>query len=63
MKKNQSSDMVGEQHRRLVEAIISGDAAEAEKCMSEHMDTVEEYMEELQNRQTDGEHIPAGTEE
>lgn len=63
MKKNQSSDMVDEQHRRLVEAIISGDAAEAEKCMSEHMDTVEEYMEELQNRQTDGEHIPAGGEE
>ena len=47
MRKNQSSSAVDEQHRRLVEAIIRGDSREAEKCMSEHMVTVEEYMADM----------------
>lgn len=47
MQKNQSSSAVDDQHRRLVEAIINGDPQEAEKCMSEHMVTVEEYMAEM----------------
>ena len=47
MRKNQSSSAVDDQHRRLVEAIINGDPQEAEKCMSEHMVTVEEYMAEM----------------
>lgn len=47
MRKNQSSSAVDDQHRRLVEAIIKGDPQEAEKCMSEHMVTVEEYMAEM----------------
>ena len=47
MRKNQSSSAVDEQHRRLVEAIINGNPQEAEKCMSEHMVTVEEYMAEM----------------
>lgn len=47
MRKNQSSSAVNDQHRRLVEAIINGDPQEAEKCMSEHMVTVEEYMAEM----------------
>ena len=32
----------------FVEAIINGDAEQAERCMSEHMDTIERYMEEMQ---------------
>lgn len=47
MRKKQSSSAVDDQHRRLVEAIINGDPQEAEKCMSEHMVTVEEYMAEM----------------
>lgn len=47
MRKNQSSSAVDDQHRRLVEAIINGDPQKAEKCMSEHMVTVEEYMAEM----------------
>lgn len=47
MRKKQSSSAVDEQHRRLVEAIINGNPQEAEKCMSEHMVTVEEYMAEM----------------
>ena len=48
MKKRQSASDVDEQHQRLVEAIANGDAAEAQKCMSEHMETIEKYMEEMQ---------------
>lgn len=47
MRKNQSSSVVDEQHRRLVEAIINGNDREAEICMSEHMVTVEEYMSRM----------------
>ena len=31
-------------------AIINGDAEQAERCMSEHMDTIERYMEEMQKK-------------
>lgn len=47
MQKNQSSAIVDEQHHKLVEAIISGDEDEAERCMSRHMVTVEEIMAEM----------------
>ena len=47
MHKNKSAAVVDDQHHRLVEAIINGDAAEAEHCMSEHMVTVEEFMAEM----------------
>ena len=50
MKKNNSAREVDEQHHRLVEAIINGDAEQAERCMSEHMDTIERYMEEMQKK-------------
>lgn len=36
--------------RRLVHAIINGDAKEAEHCMSEHMQTIEKYMLEMAKR-------------
>ncbi len=39
---------------RLVEAIINGDAKQAERCMSEHMDTIERYMEEMQKNRNFG---------
>ena len=48
MKKKQSAREVDDQHQRLVEAIAAGNVAEAEKCMSEHMETIEKYMEEMQ---------------
>ena len=51
MKKKQSASDVDEQHHRLVEAIANGDVAEAERCMSEHMETIEKYMEEMQKEQ------------
>lgn len=51
MKKKQSAREVDEQHQRLVEAIAAGNMAEAEKCMSEHMETIEKYMEEMQKEQ------------
>lgn len=51
MRKNQSSSVVDEQHHRLVEAIIKGNPQEAEKCMSGHMVTVEEYMAEMLEEQ------------
>lgn len=47
MRKNQSETVIDEQHHRLVEAIINGDVETAERCMSEHMDTVEEYMVQM----------------
>ena len=50
MKKNNSAREVDDQHHRLVEAIINGDAEQAERCMSEHMDTIERYMEEMQKK-------------
>lgn len=50
MKKNNSAREVDEQHHRLVEAIINGDAEQAKRCMSEHMDTIERYMEEMQKK-------------
>ena len=31
---------------RLVEAIINNDVEQAERCMSEHMDTIERYMDD-----------------
>lgn len=48
MKKNQSASVVDEQHHKLVEAIINGNVEEAEHAMSQHMDTIEQYMEEMQ---------------
>lgn len=51
MKKNQSACVVDEQHHKLVEAIINGDADQAEQAMSEHMETIEQYMEEMQQEQ------------
>ena len=51
MKKKQSAREVDDQHQRLVEAIAAGNMAEAEKCMSEHMETIEKYMEEMQKEQ------------
>ena len=51
MKKNQSASVVDEQHHKLVEAIINGNADEAERAMSEHMETIEQYMEEMQREQ------------
>ena len=50
MKKNNSAKEVDDQHHRLVEAIINGDAEQAERCMSEHMDTIERYMEEMRKK-------------
>ena len=50
MKKNNSVREVDDQHHRLVKAIINGDAEQAERCMSEHMDTIERYMEEMQKK-------------
>ena len=50
MKKNNSAREVDDQHHRLVEAIINGDAEQAERCMAEHMDTIERYMEEMQKK-------------
>ena len=47
MHKNQSAVVVDEQHHRLVEAIINGDVEAAERCMSEHMVTVEKFMSEM----------------
>lgn len=47
MHKNQSAAVVDEQHHRLVEAIINGDVEAAERCMSEHMVTVEKFMSEM----------------
>lgn len=51
MKKKRSASEVDEQHHRLVEAIVNGDAAKAQSCMSEHMETIEKYMEEMQREQ------------
>ena len=39
------------QHRRLVEAIISGDRNQAEKLMREHMETIEKYILEIAQQQ------------
>ena len=47
MQKNKSSASIDEQHRRLVEAIINRAENEAERCMSQHMVTVEEIMAEM----------------
>lgn len=47
MKKNNSALEVDEQHRRLVEAIISKDKNLAEKRMREHMETIEKYILEI----------------
>ena len=53
MKKNNSVREVDDQHHRLVKAIINGDAEQAERCMSEHMDTIERYMEEMQKKSSE----------
>ena len=47
MQKHNSALEVDEQHRRLVEAIISGDRNQAEKLMREHMETIEKYILEI----------------
>lgn len=51
MKKNQSASVVDEQHHKLVEAIINGNAEEAELAMSQHMETIEQYLDEIQKGQ------------
>lgn len=58
MRKNNSSKDIDEQHHRLVEAIINNDVEQAEHCMSEHMDTIERYMDEMQKeRKPEGKRI------
>ena len=58
MRKNNSSKDMDEQHHRLVEAIINNDVEQAERCMSEHMDTIERYMDEMQKEhKSDGKRI------
>lgn len=47
MQKNHSVQEVDEQHKRLVQAIVNHQAAEAETCMQEHMKTVEKYIMEM----------------
>ena len=47
MQKNKSSHDVDEQHRQLVEVIISGDRMEAERLMRAHMETIEAYIQEI----------------
>ncbi len=51
MKKNQSASVVDEQHHKLVEAIINGNVEEAELAMSQHMETIEQYLDEIQKEQ------------
>ena len=48
MRKNKSAAEIDEQHHRLVEAIINNDDKLAELCMSEHMDTIEKCIDEMQ---------------
>ena len=48
MEKKQSSSDIDEQHRQLVDAIVSKDATLAEQRMSEHMETIEAYMNEME---------------
>lgn len=48
MEKKQSSSDIDEQHRQLVDAIVSKDAKLAEQRMSEHMETIEAYMNEME---------------
>lgn len=48
MQKNQSVRDIDDQHQRLVHAIINGDSHEAERCMSQHMETIEKYIIEMQ---------------
>ena len=50
MKQSNSTREGGDQHQRRVEAISNGDAEQAERCMAEHMDTIERYMEEMQKK-------------
>ena len=54
MKKNQSASVVDEQHHKLVEAIINGNVEEAELAMSQHMETIEQYLDEIQKEQQQG---------
>lgn len=54
MKKNQSASVVDEQHHKLVEAIINGNAEEAELAMSQHMETIEQYLDEIQKERQQG---------
>ena len=54
MKKNQSASVVDEQHHKLVEAIINGNAEEAELAMSQHMETIEQYLDKIQKEQQRG---------
>ena len=51
MQKHNSALEVDDQHRRLVEAIISGDRNQAEKLMREHMETIEKYIMEIAQQQ------------
>ena len=54
MKKNQSASVVDEQHHKLVEAIINGNVEEAELAVSQHMETIEQYLDEIQKEQQQG---------
>ena len=39
---------------KLVEAIINGNVEEAELAMSQHMETIEQYLDEIQKEQQQG---------
>ena len=54
MKKNQYASVVDEQHHKLVDAIINGNAEEAELAMSQHMETIEQYLDKIQKEQQQG---------
>ena len=54
MRKNKSAAEIDEQHHRLVEAIINNDDKLAELCMSEHMDTIEKCLDEMQQNKSQG---------
>lgn len=49
MRKGKPSELVDTQHRRLVTAIIEHRPEEAERCMDEHMKTIENYIEEIKH--------------
>lgn len=47
MQKKNSHAEVDEQHRRLVDAIVNHREEDAVECMTEHMRTIEAYIEEM----------------
>ena len=47
MQKNHTASEVDEQHRRMVEAIVSHQPEQAAQCMQEHMATIERYIAKI----------------